>query len=76
MHLKDYVLSVQKDIENPEYKVVYLDESNKILYSINVDDVIYNPDITHNSTTDESITGKDLSYAIYYMESKDRPQKI
>ena len=75
INLKDYVLSVQKDIENPEYKVVYLDESNKILYSINVDDVIYNPDITHNSTTDESITGKDLSYAINYMESKDRPQK-
>ena len=72
---KDYVLSVQKDVENPEYKVVYLDESNKILYSININDVIYNPDITHDSTTDESITGKDLSSAINYMESNNRPQK-
>ena len=72
---KDYVLSVQKDVENPEYKVVYLDESNKILYSININDVIYNPDITHDSTTAESITGKDLSSAINYMESNNRPQK-
>lgn len=72
---KDYILSVEKDVENPEYKVVYLDESNKILYSINIDDIIYNPDITHDSTTDESITGKDLSSAINYMESNDRPQK-
>ena len=75
INYKDYVLSVQKDVENPEYKVVYLDESNKILYSINIDDVIYNPDITHDSTTDESITGKDLSSVINYMESNDRPQK-
>ena len=61
----DNISSVE-EIENPEYKVVYLDSDDKILYGVNVDNVI---------TDNLSVVSKDISKAITYMENNNQPQK-
>ena len=60
-----YISSVE-EIENPEYKVVYLDSDDKILYGVTVDDVI---------TDNLSVASNDISKAITYMENNNHPQK-
>ena len=60
-----YISSVD-EIENPEYKVVYLDSDDKIIYGVNVDNVI---------TDNLSVVSNVISKAITDMENNNRPQK-
>ena len=46
-----YISSVE-EIENPEYKVVYLDSDNKILYGITVENEIIQPEYDKLIATD------------------------
>ena len=60
-----YISSVE-EIENPEYKIVYLDSDDKIIYGVNVDNVI---------TDNLSVVSNDISKAIIYLENNNQPQK-
>ena len=64
-----------ENVYNEEFKTVYLDGSNHIVYGIKIDDTKLNPNITQDITDTPGVSGADLDYVIDYMEYYNRLQK-